>query len=55
MKDLVKQFVLIAQSILKLDDSQRKTLKGEIVTCIRVRVRDLSGRLAHEAKAGEVA
>jgi hypothetical protein len=28
MKDLAKQFVLIAQSILKLDDSQRKTLRG---------------------------
>jgi hypothetical protein len=27
-KNLAKQFVLIAQGILKLDDSQRKTLGG---------------------------
>jgi hypothetical protein len=46
---------LVANSILKLDDSQRKTLGGWIITYIRVRVRDVSQRLAHEAKAGEVA
>jgi hypothetical protein len=54
-KNLAKQFVLIAQGILKLDDSQRKTLGGYIVTYIGVRVRDVSWRLTHEAKSGEVA
>jgi hypothetical protein len=54
MKNLVKQFVLIAQSILKLDDSLRKNRGGWIITYIRVRVRDVSRRLAHEAKVGEV-
>jgi hypothetical protein len=28
MKNPAKQFILIAQSIFKLDDSQRKTLRG---------------------------
>jgi hypothetical protein len=37
-----------------LDDSQRKTLRGWIITYIGVRVGDVSWRLAHEAKAGEV-
>jgi hypothetical protein len=53
MKNFTKQFVLIAQGILKLDDSQGKTLGGQIITYIRVR--DVSWRLAHEAKASEVA
>jgi hypothetical protein len=34
-------------------DPQRNTLGGKIITYIGVG--DLSGRLAHEAKAGEVA
>jgi hypothetical protein len=55
MKDLAKKLVLITNGILKLDDSQRKTLGGWIITYIRVRVGDVSWRLAHEAKAGEVA
>jgi hypothetical protein len=54
MKNLTKQLVLIAKGILKLDHSQRKTLGGWIITYIRVKVRDVSWRLAHEAKAGEV-
>jgi hypothetical protein len=37
MKNFTKQFVLIAQGILKLDDSQGKTLGGQIITYIRVR------------------
>jgi hypothetical protein len=52
MKDLAKQLVLTTKGILKLDDSQRKTLGGWIITYIRVE--DVSRRLAHEAKAGEV-
>jgi hypothetical protein len=51
-KNLVKQLVLIAKGILKLEDSQRKTLGGWIITYIRVR--DVSRRLAHKANAGEV-
>jgi hypothetical protein len=54
-KNLAKQLVLIAKGILKLDDSQRKTLGGWIITCIRVGVGDVLWRLAHEAKVGEVA
>jgi hypothetical protein len=54
-KKHAKQFVLIPKGILKLDDSQRKTLGGWIITYIRVRVGDVSWRLAHEAKASEVA
>jgi hypothetical protein len=54
-KNLTKQLVLIAKSILKLDDSQRKTLGGWIITYIGVKVGDVLRRLAHEAKAGEVA
>jgi hypothetical protein len=54
-KNLAKQLVLIAKGILKLDDSQRKTLGGWIITYIRVRVGDVSRWLAHEAKASEVA
>jgi hypothetical protein len=45
---------LIAKGILKLNDSKGKTLGGWIITYIRVRVGDVSWRLAHEAKAGEV-
>jgi hypothetical protein len=55
MKNVAKQLVLISKGILKLDDSHRKTLRGWIITYIRVGVRDVSRRLAHEAKAGEVA
>jgi hypothetical protein len=54
MKNLAKQFVLIVKSILKLDDSQRKTLEGWIITYIRVWVGDVSRRLAHKAMVGEV-
>jgi hypothetical protein len=56
MKNIAKQLILIAQSIFKLDDSQRKTLKGYIITYIRVRVRvrDISQKLTPEAKASEV-
>jgi hypothetical protein len=50
-----KQFALIAQGILKLDNFQRKTLEGQIFTYIRVRVGDVSWGFAHEAKSGEVA
>jgi hypothetical protein len=46
---------MIVQSILKLGDSQKKTLEEYIITYIGVRVRDVSRRLAHEAKVGEVA
>jgi hypothetical protein len=51
-KNHAKQFVLIAQNISKLDDSQRKTLRGWIITYIEVG--DVSRRLTHEAKASEV-
>jgi hypothetical protein len=53
-KNLVKQLVLVAKSIFKLDDSQRKTLGGWINTYIGVGVRDMPWRLTYEAKAGEV-
>jgi hypothetical protein len=49
-----KATVLIAKGILKLNDSQRKTLEGWIITYIRVGVEDVSRWLAHEAKAGEI-
>jgi hypothetical protein len=51
-KNLAKQLVLIAKGILKLNDSQIKTLRGWIITYIGVR--DVSRWLAHEAKPGEV-
>jgi hypothetical protein len=53
-KNLAKQLVLIAKGILKFGDSQRKTLGRWVITYIRVRVRDVTWLLAHEAKAGEV-
>jgi hypothetical protein len=53
-ENLTKQLILIAQSTLKLGDSQRKTLRGYIITYIRVEVGDVSCRFAHEAKVGEV-
>jgi hypothetical protein len=53
MKHFVKQLILITQSILKLGNSQRKIVEGYIITYIGVR--DVSRRLAHDAKAGEVA
>jgi hypothetical protein len=35
--------------------TQKKTIKGYIITYIRVRVGDVSKRFAHELKVGEVA
>jgi hypothetical protein len=55
IKNLAKQLVLIAKSIFKFGNSQRKILGGWIITYIRIRVGDVSRRFAHEAKAGEVA
>jgi hypothetical protein len=51
-EDLTKQLVLVAKSIFKFGDSQRKTLRRWVITYIRVG--DVPRRLAHEAKAGEV-
>jgi hypothetical protein len=45
---------LVAKGIVKLNDSERKTIGGYIITYIRVRVGDVSRRHAHEAKVGEV-
>jgi hypothetical protein len=53
MKHFVKQLILITQSILKLGNSQRKIVEGYIITYIGVG--DVSRRLAHDTKAGEVA
>jgi hypothetical protein len=53
-KDLTKQLVLVAKSIFKFSDSQRKTLEGWVITYIRVGDRDVLWWLAHEEKAGEV-
>jgi hypothetical protein len=53
MKNLAKQLVLIAKGILKLDESQRKTIGGWIITYIGVG--DVSWRLAYKAKVGEIA
>jgi hypothetical protein len=44
MKKLAKQVILIAQGILKLGDSQRKALRGKIITYIRVGVEDVPWR-----------
>jgi hypothetical protein len=54
MKNLAKQLILITKGILKLDDSQRKTLGGWIITYIIVGARDVSWRLTYEAKASKV-
>jgi hypothetical protein len=54
-KDFTKQLVLVAKSIFKFRDSQRKTLGRWVITYIGVGVSDVPWRLAHEAKAGEVA
>jgi hypothetical protein len=54
MKDLNKQLVLVAKSIFKFSDSQKKTLRGWVITYIGVRVRDVSRWLIHKAKAGKV-
>jgi hypothetical protein len=54
MKNLAKQLVFVANGIPKLSNSQRKILRGWIITYIEVRVRDVSRRLTHEAKTGEV-
>jgi hypothetical protein len=54
-KNLTKQLVLVAKSIFKFGDSQRKTLGGWVITYIGVGVRDVPRWLAHEAKASEVA
>jgi hypothetical protein len=53
--NLTKQLVLVAESIFKFGDSQRKTLGGWVITYIGVGVRDVPRWLAHEAKVGEVA
>jgi hypothetical protein len=52
-KNLTKQLVSVGKSIFKFGDSQRKTLRGWVITYIGVR--DVPRWLAHEAKAGEVA
>jgi hypothetical protein len=54
MENHANQLILVANGILKLDDSQKKTIKGYIITYIRVRVGDVSRRFAHELKVGEV-
>jgi hypothetical protein len=46
-KKLAKQLVLIAKGIFKLGDSQIKALRGYIITYIRLRVEDVSRKLAH--------
>jgi hypothetical protein len=53
-KDFTKQLILVAKSIFKFGDSQRKTLGRWVITYIRVRVRDVPRWLAHEEKASEV-
>jgi hypothetical protein len=53
-KNLTKQLILVAKSIFKFSDSQRKTLGRWVITYIGVGVRDVPRRLAHEAKADEV-
>jgi hypothetical protein len=53
-EDLTKQLILVAKSIFKFSDSQRKTLRRWVITYIGVRVGDVLQWLAHEAKAGEV-
>jgi hypothetical protein len=53
-KNLTKKVILVARSIFKFGNSQRKTLGGWVITYIRVGVRDVPWWLAHEAKAGEV-
>jgi hypothetical protein len=53
-ENLAKQLVLVAKVSLKLGDSQRKTLEGQIITYIRVGVRYVPWRLANEANASEV-
>jgi hypothetical protein len=55
VKNLIKQLDLVAKTIFKFDDSQRKTLGRWVITYIGVEVEDVPRRLAHEAKAGEVA
>jgi hypothetical protein len=54
-KNLAKQHILVAKNIFWFGDSQRNTLRGKIITCIRVGVGDVSRGLAYEAKVGEVA
>jgi hypothetical protein len=54
VKNLTKQLVLVAKSIFKFGDSQRKTLGGWVITYIGVGVGDVPRWLAHEAKAGGV-
>jgi hypothetical protein len=53
-KNLAKQLVLDAKGILKLNYSQRKTIKGKIITYNVVGVGDVSQRFAHEAKPSKV-
>jgi hypothetical protein len=54
-KTLPSNLSWLQRAFFKFGDSQRKTLGGWIITYIRVRLRDVPWRLAHEAKAGEVA
>jgi hypothetical protein len=54
-ESLANQLVLVAECILKLNDSQTKIIVGQIIACIGVRVGDISQRFAHDAKASEVA
>jgi hypothetical protein len=56
MKNFAKQLVLTTQSILKFMHLRRKTIIGEIITDIGVRIRVVSQRssLGHEAQPGEV-
>jgi hypothetical protein len=59
MKNFAKQLVLATQSILKFMHFRRKTIVGEIITYIgvRVRIRVVPQRssLGHEAQPVEVA
>jgi hypothetical protein len=52
-ENLAKQLILVAQSILKLDNFGRKTLKRYIITYIRVGVALL--RFSHKTQPREVA
>jgi hypothetical protein len=53
-KNLAKQLMLDAKSILKFGDPQGNTLRGKIITYIGVGVGDVSWGFAYEAKASEV-
>jgi hypothetical protein len=53
-KNSTKQLVLTTQSILKFMHFRRKTIVGDIITYIRVRVVSQRSSLDHEAQPGEV-